>query len=175
MPIQFPEFSGYIFGEESNIFTNSFCQEVRIEVQEDSSATSKHLATVLCGNETAARLLADLIHSDIVLEKEETRALEDQLNFELPLNELAIWIDPIGKQEGLQTPGAQHQFCFFIMIFFKWIYVCHNLGVSYPVSRGPFYLPLPNLSRKIKGTSSRKEGASKTYLGNSVSYISLVL
>ena len=98
MPVQFPEFSGSIFGEESNIFTNSFGQKVRIEVQEDSSATSKHLATVLCGNESAARLLADLIHSDIVLEKEEARALEDQLDFELPLNELAIWIDPIGKR-----------------------------------------------------------------------------
>ena len=98
MPIQFPEFSGYIFGEESNIFTNSFGQEVRIEVQGDASATFKHFSSVLCGNETAARLLADLIHSDIVLEKEETRALEDQLDFELPLNELAIWIDPIGKR-----------------------------------------------------------------------------
>ncbi|XP_078355346.1 inositol polyphosphate 1-phosphatase-like [Oculina patagonica] len=91
----FPEFSGYIFGEESNIFTNSFGQEIRIEVQEDSSATSKHLSTVLCGNETASHLLAGLIHTDIVLETEETQALEDQLDFELPLNELAIWIDPI--------------------------------------------------------------------------------
>ena len=95
--VQFPEFSGYIFGEESNIFTNSFGEEISIEVQKDSSATSKHLTTVLCGNESAARLLADLIHADTVLEKEETRALEDQLDFELPLNELAIWIDPIGK------------------------------------------------------------------------------
>ena len=95
--MQFPEFSGYIFGEESNIFTNSFGQEIRIEVKEDSSATSKHLSSVLCGNESASQLLAGLIHADIVLETEETRVLEDQLDFELPLNELAIWIDPIGK------------------------------------------------------------------------------
>ena len=94
--MQFPELSGYIFGEESNIFTNSFGQEIRIAVQEDSSATSKHLATVLCGNESAAQLLADLIHTEIALDTEETQALEEQLDFELPLNDLAIWIDPIG-------------------------------------------------------------------------------
>ena len=66
-------------------------------MQGDSFATSKHLATVLCGNESAARLLADIIHTDIVLESDETQALEDQLDFELPLTDLAIWIDPIGK------------------------------------------------------------------------------
>lgn len=60
-------------------------------------ATSKHLSAVLCGNESASQLLADLIHTDIVLETEETQALEDQLDFDLPLSELAIWIDPIGK------------------------------------------------------------------------------
>lgn len=89
--------SGFIFGEESNVFTNSFGNQITIEVQEDLTSTSEHLTTVLCGNETAARLLAELIHTDIVLETEEIRALEDQLAFELPLNELGIWIDPIGK------------------------------------------------------------------------------
>ena len=119
--MQFPEFSGYIFGEESNKFTNSFGQEITIEVQKDSSATSKHLATVLCGNESAARLLADLIHTDIVLEKEETRALEDQLDFELPLNELAIWIDPIGKLGRLADSRSTKPVLSFITIFFKFI------------------------------------------------------
>ena len=94
---QFPELSGFIFGEESNKFTNSAGQEIRIEVQEDSSATSKHLVTVLDGNESAARLLADLIHGDISLETDEIQTLEDKLDFELPLDKLAIWIDPIGK------------------------------------------------------------------------------
>lgn len=117
--MQFPEFNGYIFGEESNIFTNNFGQEIRIEVQEDSSTTLEHLAAVLCGNESAARLLADLIHTDIVLEKEETQALENQLDFELPLNELAIWIDPIGKWgrfEGTQ-PGTHHLIVFIMICF----------------------------------------------------------
>lgn len=84
-------------GEESNKFTKNCGEEIRIEVQEDLSATSKHLATVLCGNESAAQLLADLIHTDVTLEMDEKQALGDKLDFELPLDELAIWIDPIGK------------------------------------------------------------------------------
>ena len=84
-------------GEESNIFKNSFGQEIRIEVLEDSESTSRHLTTVLCGNKIAARLLAELIHTDIVLETEEIKVMEEQLDFELPLNELGIWIDPIGN------------------------------------------------------------------------------
>ena len=95
--MQFPEFSGSIFGEESNKFTNSSGQEIIIKVQKDITATSKHLVTVLEGNESAARLLADLIHTDVTLDADEIQALEDKLDFELPLDELAIWIDPIGK------------------------------------------------------------------------------
>jgi len=87
------------------------------------------LATVLCGNESAARLLADLIHTDVVLEQEETQALEDQLDFELPLNELAIWIDPIGKWERFTDSRSTTPVLFFI-IFFKCIYVCYHLVVS---------------------------------------------
>lgn len=88
------------------------------------------MATVLCGNESAARLLADLIHADTVLEKEETRALNDQLDFELPLNELAIWIDPIGKRGRFADSRCTTTVLFIIMIFFKCIYVCDYLGVS---------------------------------------------
>ena len=66
-------------------------------MQNDLSTTSKHLLTVLDGNESAARLLADLIHTDVTLDADEIQALEDKLDFELPLDELAIWIDPIGK------------------------------------------------------------------------------
>lgn len=93
--LKFPELRGHILGEESNIFKNSFGQELRIEVLEDYESTSKHLTTVLCGNEIAARLLAELIHTDIVLETEQIKEMEEQLDFELPLNELGIWIDPI--------------------------------------------------------------------------------
>ena len=143
MPLQFPEFSGYIFGEESNIFTNSFGQEVRIEVQEDSSATSKHLATVLYGNETAARLLADLIHSDIVLEKEETQALEEQLDFELPLNELAIWIDPIGKRGRFADSSSTTPVFFLIVIFFKCIYACYCVPVNSKTAHCPTPRAIP--------------------------------
>ena len=66
-------------------------------MKHDSSATSSHLAEVLCGNESAAHLLADLIHTDVTLETNEMQALENKLDFEMPLDELAIWIDPFGK------------------------------------------------------------------------------
>lgn len=94
---EFPELSGFILGEESNKFKNSAGEEIRIEVQDDISATSKHLVTVLDGNESAALLLADIIHAEISLGADETQALEDKLDFELPLDQLGIWIDPIGK------------------------------------------------------------------------------
>lgn len=68
-----------------------------MEVQEDIAATFRHLVSVIDGNEKAAQLLADIIHAEISLETNEAQILRDKLDFELPLNELAIWIDPIGK------------------------------------------------------------------------------
>ena len=94
---QYPEFKGFIFGEESNKFTNNNGQEIVMEVQEDIAATFRHLVSVIDGNEKAAQLLADIIHTEISLETNEARILRDKLDFELPLDELAIWIDPIGK------------------------------------------------------------------------------
>ena len=94
---QYPEFKGFIFGEESNKFTNNNGQEIVVEVQEDIAATFRHLVSVIEGNEKAAQLLADIIHTEINLEMNEARVLRDKLDFELPLDELAIWIDPIGK------------------------------------------------------------------------------
>lgn len=67
-----------------------------MEVQEDIAATFRHLVSVIDGNEKAAQLLADIIHTEISLETNEAQILRDKLDFELPLNELAIWIDPIG-------------------------------------------------------------------------------
>lgn len=64
-------------------------------MKEDLSATANHLVEVLCGNERAAHLLAGLIHNDAALEVNEMQVLEDKLDFELPLEKLAIWIDPI--------------------------------------------------------------------------------
>lgn len=94
---QYPELKGFIFGEESNKFTNNNGQEIVMEVQEDIAATFRHLVSVIDGNEKAAQLLADIIHTEISLETNEARVLRDKLDFELPLDELAIWIDPIGK------------------------------------------------------------------------------
>lgn len=68
-----------------------------MEVQEDIAATFRHLVSVIDGNEKAAQLLADIIHTEISLETNEARILRDKLDFEMPLDELAIWIDPIGK------------------------------------------------------------------------------
>lgn len=92
---EYPEFKGFIFGEESNKFTNNNGQEIVMEVQEDIAATFRHLVSVIDGNEKAAQLLADIIHTEISLETSEARILRDKLDFELPLDELAIWIDPI--------------------------------------------------------------------------------
>ena len=71
-------------------------------MKEDLSATANHLVEVLCGNERAAHLLAGLIHNDAALEVNEMQVLEDKLDFELPLEKLAIWIDPIGNIPSLK-------------------------------------------------------------------------
>ena len=71
-------------------------------MKEDLSATANHLVEVLCGNERAAYLLAGLIHNDAAVEVNEMQVLEDKLDFELPLEKLAIWIDPIGNIPSLK-------------------------------------------------------------------------
>lgn len=106
---EFPEFNGYIFGEESNKFTNSTGQVIGIEVKENKAATARHLMSVTEGNECAAQSLADIIHTEIQLETTETQVLRDKLDFDLPLAELAIWIDPIDctAQYMSNSPGEE--------------------------------------------------------------------
>ena len=106
-----------IFGEESNKFTNTLGESIQVEVCSTLEETSKLLrysasivtfrkcfqrcstfSRVLGGREGAADILAKLVHFEV---KPET-AVEDTLSF-IPesagfdIEDLGIWIDPIGE------------------------------------------------------------------------------
>ena len=79
------------------MFTNNLGSEIVIEVKQSAEDTAKLIATVLEGKESAAHLLADLIHDKTFLEEDELQLLEKDLDFDLPLTNLGIWVDPIGE------------------------------------------------------------------------------
>ena len=49
---------------------------------------------VLNGNSAAASLLAEAVHSDVSVSMDTTF---DHVTGEIPLSDVCIWIDPIGK------------------------------------------------------------------------------
>ena len=91
---KFPQLESFIFGEESNKFTNTLGETILVTIQENESKTKDLLSKVLNGNEVAAAVLAKQIHADIKLSDVNTDVnIPEDPNFDL--TDLGIWIDPI--------------------------------------------------------------------------------
>ncbi|XP_072117784.1 inositol polyphosphate 1-phosphatase-like isoform X1 [Mobula birostris] len=88
---KFPGLEDHIFGEESNEFTNSLGEKIKVGVCATEEDTAELLSKVLNGNITAAELLASIIHHDVSIEDP---ALE-KLAAEIPQDTMALWVDPI--------------------------------------------------------------------------------
>ncbi|XP_076861165.1 inositol polyphosphate 1-phosphatase [Brachyhypopomus gauderio] len=106
---QFPELTGFIYGEESNKFENGLGESVTVTVCNKEEDTTALLAKVLDGDQTAAALLTRAIHQDLQVKDEAAESLQLSISPE----DVGIWIDPIdatsqyieGKEEEVSDEG----------------------------------------------------------------------
>nr|CAH7717482.1 unnamed protein product [Callosobruchus chinensis] len=94
--IQFQDLSDNVKGEENNTFTNKLGEKICVQVKETEEETACLLKSVLSGDQLAANLLAAEVHKEIDIKDVDTKIPAEE--FEVELNDLAIWIDPIGKK-----------------------------------------------------------------------------
>ncbi|XP_052809145.1 inositol polyphosphate 1-phosphatase-like [Mya arenaria] len=114
---KFPGMADSIHGEESTKFTNTLGDTVRVEIQDTPEETQNLLRQVLDENDTAARILSKAIHIQTAVK--DAGLFADQLDHDLIVDDLGVWIDPIdstgqyiqgdiGQEEaGLVTEGLQ--------------------------------------------------------------------
>jgi hypothetical protein len=115
--IQFPGISDQILGEENNKFMNAIGESVIVTIQETCDQTSQLLLKVLDGNNKAANLLANAVHSSDACHS--TVLINDNINIEINLNTIGIWIDPIGNLlfENIVKNYKQYIYIYFAEIF----------------------------------------------------------
>ncbi|XP_069841423.1 inositol polyphosphate 1-phosphatase isoform X2 [Dendropsophus ebraccatus] len=78
-------------GEESNEFTNELGEKIIVKVCPTEEETASLLQKVLDNNKAAAKTLARAVHQDVTL----TDVALDDVNVSLPLDNIAVWVDPI--------------------------------------------------------------------------------
>lgn len=89
-------------GEETNVFSNTLDKTIVVEVCSTCDETKNLLSQVLDDDIETAGLLAMEIHRDIEL-TEISPVIDinyfDNHNVDIDINDLGIWIDPIGKKK----------------------------------------------------------------------------
>lgn len=87
--------AGHIRGEESNTFSNTLDQTIKVEIKDSPAETSELLSRVLDGDAHAAELIANEVHREINFESinSDCTTIPDDLT--LDLTNAGIWIDPI--------------------------------------------------------------------------------
>lgn len=94
--MQFPELAEHIHGEESNSFSNTLGETITVEIRETQQKTAELLYKVLDGDKNAADILAAEVHKNIVMDDINSQ-ISSCLNLDIPVSNLGVWIDPIGK------------------------------------------------------------------------------
>jgi len=84
-----------IYGEESDTFTNSVGQTVKLELNDNEQNSRKLLAAVLDGNEDVASSLASEAHKIVDVPTEVLQQIESLEKQEVDYSQIGIWIDPI--------------------------------------------------------------------------------
>lgn len=84
-------------GEETNVFSNTLGKTVVVEVCSTSAETTQLLAEVLDDDAEIAELLASEIHKEITLDEVPVDINIASCDFDIDIDDLGIWIDPIGK------------------------------------------------------------------------------
>lgn len=85
-------------GEESNTFSNAMGETIVVKVCPTAEETTQLLAKVMDSDIETAELLATEVHKDVQLSDIPVVA-ELPLDFDINVNDLGIWIDPIGKKQ----------------------------------------------------------------------------
>ncbi|KAK6165690.1 hypothetical protein SNE40_022571 [Patella caerulea] len=89
------KFSGLedsIYGEETNRFTNALGETITIKLCSTETETQSLLVKVLDGNNKAAGLLSQCLHSTVCLPLDERI---QQLTHTIDKDDIGVWIDPI--------------------------------------------------------------------------------
>ncbi|XP_029038584.2 inositol polyphosphate 1-phosphatase [Osmia bicornis bicornis] len=92
--LEFPELAKLVQGEESNTFSNAMGETIVVKVCPTAEETTQLLAKVMGSDIETAELLATEVHKDVQLSDIPVVA-ELPLNFDINVNDLGIWIDPI--------------------------------------------------------------------------------
>ncbi|XP_011873372.1 PREDICTED: inositol polyphosphate 1-phosphatase [Vollenhovia emeryi] len=92
--IEFPELAKLVQGEETNVFSNTMGESIIVEVCSCSKDTTQLLTKVMSNDAVAAELLAAEVHKDVQL-SDVPITLDFPNDFEINVDDLGIWIDPI--------------------------------------------------------------------------------
>ncbi|RUS78447.1 hypothetical protein EGW08_013793 [Elysia chlorotica] len=85
-----PSLADSIYGEESNTFTNTKGDTITIEICHKQEETKALLKSILDGNDEAASLLSEAIHSS-----PEIQVASERLDVDIDTTDCGVWIDPI--------------------------------------------------------------------------------
>ncbi|XP_033334491.2 inositol polyphosphate 1-phosphatase [Megalopta genalis] len=91
---EFPELSKEVHGEENNIFSNTIGETIIIKVCSTIEETTELLAKVMDSDITTAELLAIEVHKDVEF-FDIPMVTKLPLDFDINIDDLGIWIDPI--------------------------------------------------------------------------------
>ena len=86
-----------------NVFQNSLGDTIELVINDDKSNTMTLLTKILNGDVHAARSLSDAVHEDTPIDNVPVGSLPENIPV-LDLDDLALWIDPIGKVVLPQIP-----------------------------------------------------------------------
>lgn len=88
-----------IKGEENNTFSNTLGETITVEVCPTLAETTELLAKVLDNDDRTAHLLSTEVHRDVVLTDVPINIVDVPTDFEISIDDLSIWVDPIGKKK----------------------------------------------------------------------------
>ncbi|XKL67059.1 hypothetical protein PGB90_010479 [Kerria lacca] len=104
---QFPTLKNFIYGEESNKFTNVLGESVIITLNDCKVNTGNLLYKVLNGDERAVNALTEAVHSSILLNEVPVNILPAD-SIDIPAHDIAIWIDPIDSTAEYINGGSDN-------------------------------------------------------------------
>eukprot|EP00094_Tigriopus_californicus_P002937 TCALIF_02831-PA protein Name:"Similar to Inpp1 Inositol polyphosphate 1-phosphatase (Mus musculus)" AED:0.09 eAED:0.09 QI:155/0.8/0.83/1/0.8/0.83/6/117/386 len=108
LSLQYPGLAENIKGEESNMFTNTLNETIKVKVGDTEQETSALLYKVLDRNQVAADLLSKQVHFDTSQLSDDVQAdLKQVPDSNFNVDGLGIWIDPIDSTNNYITGCSQ--------------------------------------------------------------------
>ncbi|XP_006608019.1 inositol polyphosphate 1-phosphatase [Apis dorsata] len=92
--LEFPELAKVVQGEETNTFSNAMGESIIVGICSTSEETTQLLAKVMGSDIAIAELLATEVHKDVQF-LDIPIVAKLPVDFDVDINDLGIWIDPI--------------------------------------------------------------------------------